>query len=223
MGNEYPLKVMVVGLENLAVDNEKLCEYLNLRARYYGFDDSFKGADYEPPMPPYPSKRASQTKAARLVSKIVINNTYAVISLGATPATAAPLDPKIHNEADLLRLLIDWGILQSAAYKAMLRLYGLIPTASPELISPGAASESRLWAEIVAWLEKIAADTDLYDMVQHINPQKPPKPAAAKPGMPPLIEMELGTHRVTLDLLTIASLLPYHLYHASRASGPPRE
>jgi hypothetical protein len=223
MGNEYPLKVMVVGLQNLADDNHTLCEFLNLRAKHYGYDAQFEGAKHKPPLPPYPDKKASQAKAADLVTKIADNNAYAVKSLGGKPSAPPPLESKSYEEADLLRLVIDWGMLQSGVYKAMLRLYGQRPTQLAETISPGPGSETRLWCEIVAWLEKIATDTDLYNMVQNINPKRPPKPKPADTDMPSLIRMELGVHRVTLDLLQIASLLPYHLYHAAHSAGRPRD
>jgi hypothetical protein len=223
MANEYALKMMVVGLQNLAKDNQTLCEFLNLRAKLYGFDAKFKGSDYKAPQPKYPDKEASQAKAADLVTRIANNNAYAVLSLRGKPSAPRPLDRKKYDEADLLRLMIDWGILQSGTYKAMLLLYGERPTPLPEPAGPGPSSETRLWSEIVAWLTKIAADTDLYNIVQNIVPKQASKTKAADASSPPLIRMELGVHRVTLDLLQIAGLLPYHLFHAAHPAGPPRE
>jgi hypothetical protein len=221
MANEYPLKMMVDGLENLAADNQRLCEFLNLRAKFYGFDAKFKGAEFRPPQPKYPDKKESQATAADLVTKIADNNAFAVLSLSGKPSAPGALDSKKYDEADLLRLMIDWGTLQSGVYKTILQLYGERPTPPPELPSPGPASENRLWREIVAWLEKIAADTDLYNMVQNIIPKRGSKTKAADPDPDPLIRMERGVHRVTLDILQIAGLLPYHLYHAAHSGGPP--
>lgn len=222
MANEYLLKLIVNGLENVAQDNETLCKHLNLRALFYGFRGEFKGAPYKAPGRTVPSKKELLTLAADLASRIADNNALAVLSLKGSPASPGPLDGKEFGEADLLRLMIDWGTLVSGAYKAIVQLYGRKPAPPPDLPSPGAASEERLWAEIVAWLEKIAADTDLYDAVQHIAVEGAAKKKGAGSTHTPLIRMEREIHRVTLDMMQIAGLLPYHLYHAAHAAPPVR-
>ena len=130
------------------------------------------------------------------------------------PSAVLPRRPNLSTarrltEADLLRLMIDWGTLRPAPTKQLFSCTGGKPAPPPDLPNPGAASEERLWAEIVAWLEKIAADTDLYDVVQHIQ-SKVRGEEEGRRG--PLIRMEQEVHRVTLDMMQIAGLLPYHLY-----------
>jgi len=131
--------------------------------------------------------------------------------LNREPADPAPLDPGKYSEADLLRIMMDWGLLQSGVQKAMLQLFGQTPGPPFQHVSPGPASETRLWCEIVSWLEKIAADSESHYITQHAK-KRNPKVNTAKD---PLIRMELGIHRLTLDLLEIASRLPYHLHHAA--------
>ena len=222
MANEYLLKMMVNGLRNLAKDNETLCKHLNLRAVFYGYSERFEGVAYKPPQPIYAATNESQAKAADLVTRIADNNALAVLSLSGTPTSPEPLDGAAFDDADLLRLMIDWGTVQSGVYKTIVQLYGQQPAPAPGLPNPGAASEERLWAEIAAWFEKIAADTDLYDAVQHIaaNPTSKRKKASLT-APPALIRMEQAVHRATLDIIQIAGLLPYHLYHAAHAA-PPR-
>jgi hypothetical protein len=219
MANEYLLKLIANGLANLAADNETLCDHMNLRAVFYGTRGKFKAADVKAPGPTYPSKRQLQERAADLVHKVADNNAFAVLSLKGAPASVESLDGKGFDEADLLRLVIDWGTLLSGAYKSVVQLYGLQPAPPPPPMNPGAASEERLWAEIVAWLEKVAADTDLYDAVQRIAGKPGPKRKPPGNGTHPLVRLEEGIHRLTLDILQIAGLLPYHLYHAAHA-GP---
>lgn len=217
MGNEYPLKTMVIGLHNLAADNEKLCDFLNLRARHKALKGgTFKGAEHKPPSPKYDSVEKSQAKAADLVTKIADNNARAVTLLKGAPSDPAPLDPGKYDDDALLRLMMDWGLLQSGVQKSMLRLYGQIPEPPAEHVSPGSASEKQLWCEIVAVLEKIAADSDLHYIVQDIE-KGSTKPKAEMAKLKPLIRMELGIHRLTLDLLQLASRLPYHLHRAAHA------
>ena len=221
MGNEYPLKMMVVGLKNLAEDNQALCDFLNIRARHKGFNDRFEGARHEPPLPAYRTKQALQERAAELVNRIADNNALAVISLGGEPATVSALNART-SEENIIRLMMDWGLIQGAVQKSMLRLYGLQPSPTPEFVSPGPATEVRLWSEAVAWLEKIAADTDLHTRVQNIIPAQARRKVAAPRGASALIRMEMGVHRVTLDLFEIAGRLPYHLEHAANPGGRTR-
>lgn len=224
MAHEILLKLIVTGLKNLAEDNQMLCDYLNLRARAYGFTDLFKAADHVEPKPPFPSKRASQLRAAELVDKIANNNALALISLGGHPSSPRPFIPK-PDEADLLRLMSDWGLLQAGIQKSIILLYGLQPVPPPIAAGPGAESENQLWAEIVAWFQKIASDTDLHTRVQKIV-SKSALAEVNKVTVPdadtdPLVRMEQGTHRVMLDLAAIAGRLPHHLYHAAHPAQPP--
>ncbi len=214
MANEYMLKVMVDGLRNLAADNEKLCRYLNLRAKLKGSKEEFKGAPYKAPAPKLRDAQSLQAKAADLVTQIADNNVFAVLSVGGKPSNPDPLKEKL-EDSDFLRLMIDWGSIQSAVYKAMLRLYGQVPTPVHEPTGPGPVSEERLWREIVGWLQKIADDTDLYSAVQKIV-RKDVDDMGPDSSLPPLVRMEVGVHRVTLDIMTIAGLLPYHLFHVAR-------
>ena len=211
MGNEYPLKTMVIGLENLAKDNEALCRFMVLRAQHYGWKGKFKPAEHEPPTPKYKSIKESQERAADLVTKIADNNARAVISMKREPSDPAPLDPDKYSETDLLRIMMDWGLLQAGIQKTMLQLFGQSAGAPHEHVSPGAASETRLWCEIVSWLEKIAVDSENH----YITQRTPKRKSKAVTEKHPLIRMELGIHRVTLDLLEMASRLPYHLHHAA--------
>ncbi len=224
MSHEILLKLIVTGLKNLAEDNQMLCGYLNLRARAYGFTDMFRAADHVEPKPPYPPKRASQLRAAELVDKIGNNNALALISLGGRPSSPRPIIPE-PDEADLLRLMIDWGLVQSGIQKSFILLYGLQPVPPPILTGPGAESENQLWVEIVAWLQKIASDTDLHTRVQKIVGKSAlaelNKVTVPYADTDPLVRMEQGIHRVTLDLAAIAGHLPHHLYHAAHPAPPP--
>lgn len=224
MAHEILLKLIVTGLKNLAEDNQMLCEYLNLRARAYGFTDLFKAADHVEPKPPYPPKSDSQLRAAELVDEIANNNALALISLAGRPSSPSPFIPK-PDEADLLKLMVDWGLLQSGIQKSIILLYGLQPVPPPILTGSGPESESQLWAEIVAWFQKIASDTDLHTRVQKIA-SKSALAEVNKVTVPdadtnPLVRMEQGTHRVMLDLAAIAGRLPRHLYHAAHPAPPP--
>ncbi|MBX3024950.1 hypothetical protein KF840_08585 [bacterium] len=118
MANELMLRMIVNGLRNVAVDNETLFEHLNLRALYYGRRRLFRPTPYRPPVPPYPSEERSQARAAELMSRVADKLALFVLHLGGTPATPVPLDREV-DEADLLRLVIDWGTVQSAAYKSL--------------------------------------------------------------------------------------------------------
>jgi hypothetical protein len=215
MAHETLLRLMVNGLQNLAADQQTLGEHLNLRALVYGFDETFEGAPYDPPVPPYPDKVASQAQAADLVAAIAHNSALFAAYLGGTPTSPIAFDGEL-DEPDLLRLIIDWGTVQISAQKAILQLYGPQPGPPPSPTNPGAASEERLWAEIVAWLGKIAADSNLLSAVQHIETEVAPK----GDGLPPLARMERSAQETTLYMLQIAGRLPYHLLHAARAVPP---
>lgn len=218
MAHETLLKMIVNGLQNLAVDQQTLFEHLNLRALAYQFDDTFEGAPYDPPVPPYPDVATSQIEAANLVATIAGNSALFVCYLGGEPASPVMRDETA--DADLLRLAIDWGTIQSGVQKAIIQLYGPQPGPPPGLPHPGAASEQRLWAEIVAWLQKIAADSSQLTEVQHFETGSAPEENSASP----LARFEQGAQRTTLNLMLIAGRLPYHLFHAARSApqeAPP--
>jgi hypothetical protein len=217
MANEYLLKMIVNGLHTLAADTETLCGHLNLRAVFHGRAARFKPARYKPPGARSQTSDALQADAADSVARIAEHMSLFVAYLGGTPASVEACKG-VSDDADLLRLIIDWGTLQSGAFKAIVQLYGRQPAPTPGLPNPGAASEQRLWAEIVAWFEKIAADTERFAAVQDFaTTGAAKKRAAAQRSGSALVRMEQGVHRTTLDTLQIAGLLPYHLYHAARA------
>jgi hypothetical protein len=216
MANENLLKIIVNGLENLAADNEILCELLNLRALVHGFDDTFEAAPFTPPARPYRDVAAAQARAAEVFGVIADNTAFFVLHLGGDPASPATLGDPV-ADADLLRLVIDWGTVQSGVQKAIVQLYGRQPNPPPGLSNPGAASEERLWAEIVAWAEKIAADSTLLTEVQHFETAGSTQEGDASP---PLAAVEQAVQRTMLNSLRLAALLPHHLYHAAHPSPP---
>lgn len=218
MAHETLLRMIVNGLQNLAMDQQTLFEHLNLRALVLHFDETFQGAPYDPPVPPYPDVATSQTEAADLVATIAGNSALFVCYLGGEPAS--PVMRGETADADLLRLAIDWGTIQSSVQKAIIQLYGPQPGPPPGLPHPGAASEQRLWAEIVAWLQKIAADSGQLTEVQHFETGS----AAEENSTSPLARFEQGAQRTTLNLMIIAGRLPYHLFDAARSApqgAPP--
>jgi len=212
MAHETLLKMIVNGLQNLAVDQETLCELLNLRALVHGFVGTFEEASYHPPLPPYPDTATSQTQAADLVATIAQNSAFFVTYLGGEPALPVPA-AGTPDEEQLLRLIIDWGTIQSGVQKAIVQLYGAQPAPPPALSNPGASSEQRLWAEIAAWLQKIAADSTLLTEVQQVGSEVEPP----GDGVPPIARLEQSAQETTLNLLQIAGRLPYHLFHAAYA------
>jgi hypothetical protein len=223
MASEYLLKLIVNGLQNLAADNEIVCEYLNRRAVLYGYLERFEGAPFAAPAPPYADKLQSQLRAADLIGRIADDAALALRYLGGEPASPDVFDGQA-SEDDLLRLVLDWATLQSGLYKVILRLYGRQPLPSPALASPGPSSDKRLWAEIVAWFEKIAADTERVTGVQHL-PSGPLGRKRSRRSRRPsgrggdliLRRLEQGVRRATLNTLGLAGRLPHHLYHAARA------
>lgn len=214
MGNEYLLKLVVDGLENLAADHVIVCEYLNLRAALYRYRKKFTPTPFVPPHTEYPDKRESQKAAADRMATIAENATLAVLFLGGTPVSPAPFEAA--DEAEVLRLVLDWEILQSGAYKAIVQFYGQQPARSPALASPGASSEERLWAEVVAWLTKIAADTSRVVHVQHLETARLLAEEHAD-DVDALRRFEQGVHKATLNTLIFAGLLPHHLWGAAHA------
>ena len=219
MAHEYVLKMIASGLESLAADSETLFGYLNLRAEVHGYVDVFHGAVFVPPAAPYPGTADSQSQAATLAETIADNTGLALKLLGGEPASTDPFDDA-STEADLLRLILDWGTLQAGIYKGIVQLYGLQPAPPARFASPGAASERRLWADIVAWLDKMAADTDLLATVQHFDAKPAAKKKGAKSAPPSVSRIEQAVHRATLNTLQMAEFLPYHLYHTAHPDSP---
>jgi hypothetical protein len=211
MAHETLLRIVVNGLQNLAMDHQTLAEHLNLRALARDYEGRFEGAPFQPPELPYPDVATSQAVAADRVATIAADSALFLLALGGEPATPDPI-PDV-AEADLLRLIIDWVTIQSAVQKAIIQLYGPHPAPPPALTNPGAASEERLWAEIVAWLEKIAADSILFTEVQHLQDGECVEAAGA-----PLARMEQEAQAAALNLMLIAGRLPYHLFHAAHSA-----
>ena len=81
MAHETLLRMIVNGLQNLAMDQQTLFEHLNLRALARRSDETFQGAPYNPPVPPYPDVATSQIDAANLVSTIAGNSALLVMYL----------------------------------------------------------------------------------------------------------------------------------------------
>ncbi len=232
MANEHLLKQIVNGLENLAADNAIVCEHLNLRAELHEYRQRFDPTPFAVLPPPYPDKQLSQTEAAYHIGRIADHAALAVLHMGGSPVWPDAFGAEL-DEADVLRLVLDWELLQSGVYKVIVQLYGQQPARGPALASPGASSEERLWAEVAAWFMKIAADTDRVVNVQHLqsagrdlaarNMSKKKRSRRHRPrsgvldDSDPLRRLEQGVQRATLNTLTFAGLLPHHLYHAARA------
>ena len=214
MAHEYLLKMIVNGLESLAADSEILFGYLNLRALLHGYVDEFQAASLVPAGAPYPSTDDSQAQAATSAEKIADNTGFTLKFLGGEPQTTDPFNGGV-GQADMLRLILDWGTLQAGIYKSIVQLYGLQPAPPARLAGPGASSAQRLWAEIAAWLDKMAEDTDLLTSVQHIDTKSTAKKKGAKATPQSVSRIEQAVHRATLNTMRMAALLPYHLYHSA--------
>lgn len=220
MANELLLKMIVNGLHNSSLDNEALFEHLNLRVLYYGGRRLFRPSRYTPPVPPYRDENVSAARAAVLMRRVADKLGLFALHLGATPATPRVLADGELGEADLLRLIIDWGTVQAAAYKSIVQLYGEDPAPPPPLPNPGAASSRRLWAEIAALLERIATDSHRVAAVQDLPVTYAPRRDAARGA--PLVALEQEVQRAALNTLQVASRLPYHLFHAAHATAGAR-
>lgn len=221
MANELLLKMIVNGLHNSSLDNEVLFEHLNLRALFYGRKRLFRPSRYAPPVPPYRSEEVSRLRAAALMTRVADKLALFAVYLGATPATPRGLADEALDEADLLRLVIDWGTVQAAAYKSIIQLYGEDPAPPPPLPNPGAASSQRLWAEIAALLERIATDSHRVAAVQDLPVTYAPR-RGARSRLAPLVAFEQEVQRAALNTLEVAARLPYHLFHAAHATARAR-
>jgi len=218
MAHHYILKSLVDGLENMAGDFERFGVLLNQRADVYGFPIRFKPTPYRPPKPPnYPSKEESLARAADFEVKIADN--YGLVAayfrIQSPPPTT--LNPDSYGEEGLLDVIASWQGLCAGVFKATLNLYGEKPLPPPPAPQPGPASELRLWAEIAAWLEKIAADSTLFSASQELS--KASKSSSKKippaPVLDSLVRLEQAFHRTTSSALLVANALPYHLYRAA--------
>jgi hypothetical protein len=222
MAEEQALKILVIEIENTAVDFESLGHLLNLRAQLYGVRNGFTPSKYEPPKPRYPSIEESATQSAAAAA--VIADTYALVAKYFHLETALPvaLDPDEYGEDGLIQLIVSWQGLRGTVLKAILGVYGDRASGLPRVSLPGPASAQRLWAEIAAWLKKIAADATSFTIAQKLSSTHKSRMEATRSG--PLLEslvlLERSFHRATLDALRIAGALPYHLYRTAHRSMP---
>ena len=209
MANEDELKKIVNRLQRVAADNETVYGHLDGRAQHHGWPGRFKARPKRPSQPPYPPEAVSRRKAADLIEKLADHTAVFLTHLGGTPASNA--SSRATSDADLLRLIRDWGIVHGGALKTIVQLYRRQPAPDPAPPNPGPATDQELWAEMVAWYEKMAADTDSFKTAQHF--QNP----SGQPGQGnDLARLEQGVRRATLNTLQIAGLLPYHLLHAKQ-------
>lgn len=207
MANELMLKTIVNRLERVAADNETVFGHLDGRAQHHGYPGRFRAKQKNPPQPdPEP---VSRTKAANLIEKIADTTAAFVVYLGGTATSNTSSGAT--NDADLLRLIRDWGIVHAGALKTIVQLYRRQPAPDPVPANVGSATAQQLWAEIVTWYEKMEADTDFFKTVQ----QFPNTSGQAGQGSD-LERLEQGVRRATLNTMQIATLLPHHLYHAGQ-------
>jgi hypothetical protein len=105
-------------------------------------------------------------------------------------------------------------VVRAGALKAILGAYGGLSAAHPLVTVPGPASEERLWAEAAAWLKKTSTDADRFAKAQNLGKVPPLK---SKPGrstniLDSLVKLEQAFDEATVNALSIAALLPYHLH-----------
>jgi hypothetical protein len=217
MAHEYMLKMLVDGLANSAHDFQTFATLLNQRAELYGVKTLFGATQYQAPGPNYPSKEESSTRAAEAAAKVADNYQLVVAYFKITSQPPQPLDPKLYDEEGLLQLILSWQVLGAGAFKAILNLYGERPASPPPSSLPGAASESRLWAEAAAWLEKLESDSTLFSVSQRLASAAKSRPRKIRPApmVSSLVSLEHALHRTTADSLLVANVLPYHLYRAA--------
>jgi hypothetical protein len=222
MAEEYALKILVNGIENTAGDFERLGQLLNLRSQLYRVKKEFTPTQYQPPKPRYPSKEESVAQAA--ASAAVIADIYALAAkyFHVETTSPPPLDPHEYGEEGLIHLIVSWQGLRATVLKAILGVYGEFASSAPRVSLPGPASEQRLWAEVAAWLKKIAADASLFTIAQKLSSARksPLQVTRAAPILESLVLLEQSFHRATLDALLIAGALPYHLYRTAQRSMP---
>jgi hypothetical protein len=225
MAHEYMLKMLVDSLENAAKDFETFANLLNHRAKQYGTKTLFEPAQYQPPEPKhqppnpprYPSREESASRAAESANRIA-DNYELVIAYFRIPSNPPELlNPELYGEEELLHLILSWQILSAGAFKSILNLYGERPAPLWPLSHPGAASELRLWAETAGWLEKIATDSTLFSVSQHLSPSGKSRSKKTRPGtiIDSLVRLEQALHRTTAGSLLVAGALPYHLHRTA--------
>jgi hypothetical protein len=207
MANANELKKIVNRLQRVAADNETVYGHLDGRAEHHGYLGRFHAKPIHPTQPPYDTEAVSRKKAADVIEKIADHTAVFLTYLGGTPANNASSGAT--DDADLLRLIRDWGIVHAGALKTIVQLYRRQPAPDPASPNPGPATDQELWAEMVSWFEKMAADTDSFKTAQEF--QDPSGPTGQGTD---LDRLEQGVRRATLNTLQIAGLLPYHLYHA---------
>jgi hypothetical protein len=217
MAHEYMLKMLVDGLANTAHDFETFATLLNQRAELYGIKTLFEATKYRAPGPKYPSREESATRAAEAAARVADNYQLVITYFRITSTPPEPLNPELYDEEGLLQLVLSWQVLGAGAFKAILYLYGEKPAPPSFSPQPGAASDLKLWAEIAAWLEKIAADSTLFSVSQDLSDTNKSRPKKVRPAavLSSLVRLEQALHRTTADSLLVANVLPYHLYRAA--------
>ncbi len=218
MANEHMLNLVVRRLGTAGRDFEKLAHFLNLRIRNVGARNFFKGSPYREPKPEsYPESSKALTMAADLLVEtieaqgLVLKNQ----DIEVAPEPAARVD----STADqLLALITSWQVLHCGIIKAILLLHGLMPFDNPEMPHPAFLTERRLCAEILAWMEKIAADANEFAVVQGFKSKsskgrKSEKGTESNSG---LVRLEQGLHHLVDNYMLLAPALPYHLEHAAQ-------
>lgn len=214
------LKMLVNGIKNTASDGETLFGLLDARAHAKGSARFFAPTTPQMPIPAarrpsFPPKEESAAAAATYAHAILDNYVLVLRYFGLQPSTATPVNPNTYGESGLLHIMLNWQSLRAGVIKTLVREYGGEPTPFPPLPHPGPASEARLWAEVAAWLKKIAADTDSFLNAQGLSPNPLPSPPTQPPPLlDSLVSLELDFHQATLDAMQIVGVVPYHLYRA---------
>jgi len=229
------LRTIAAGLENWAADCDALGEFLDLRRRVPNHpapqplpitpNDAFKDkeAPYVDPDPGSYGPGTPNTKdqllasvAVKLDSVVSLNQDTLASILKGTPAPQQPQVAAAVSEDDIWRLVVNWQSLVSHFFKAALSMYGIELKPHPGVRHPGPGREERHLAKILAWLTKIEADAKNLQRVQNIAPTAPYSgPAGAGSFRDSLVRLEMGYHKVALDLAQIATLLPGHLLSAN--------
>jgi len=225
------LRTIAAGLENWAADCVALGEFLDLRRKVPNHpapkplpiapNDAFKDKEtsYVDPDPGTYGPGTPKTKdqllasvAVTLDSVVSLNQDTLASTLKGTPAAQqAPVGAGV-SEDDIWRLVVNWQSLVSHFFKAALSMYGLEPEPHPGIRHPGPGSEERHLAIILAWLTKINADAQNLQRVQNITPTPPYSgPSGAGSFRDSLVRLEIGYHKLALDLAQIATILPGHL------------
>lgn len=207
MANGSMLKAIVNRLERIAADNETVFGHLDGRAKHRGYKGRFQAKKKNSPQPD--PEKVSLSNAADLIEKIADHTAAYLVYLGGTATSNTASGAT--SDAELLRLIQDWGIVHAGALKTIVQLYRHQPAPDPTPANVGAATAQELWAEIAAWYEKIEADTGSFKAVQEF-----PNTSGQTGQGSDLERLEQGVRRATLNTVQIAALLPYHLYHAKQ-------